>query len=74
MAIAITIAQVERGAQLQLMNIDQAIIVGIQITVVSIGVWVQAVGDAIVVRILGDGIAQAGVKEVQPGGPIGARL
>ena len=74
MAIAITIAQVESGAQLQLMNIDQAIIVGVQITVVSIGIGIEAVRDAIVVRILGDGIAQAGVKEVQPGGPISTRL
>ena len=57
MAIAITITQIESGAQLQLMNIDQAIIVGIQITVVSIGVWVEAVRDAIVICILGDGIA-----------------
>ena len=68
MAIAITIAQVERGAQLQFMDIDEAIVIGIQIAVVGLGVGIEAVGDAIVVRILGDGIAQAGVKKSSPVG------
>jgi hypothetical protein len=56
------------------MDIYQAIIVGVQITVVSVGIGVEAVGDAIVIRICGYGIAEAGVKEVQPGGLISARL
>ena len=50
------------------MNIDQAIIVGIQIAVVGVGIGIEAVGDAIVVRILGDGIAEAGVKKSSPVG------
>ena len=50
------------------MDIDQTIVIGIQIAVVGVGVGIEAVGDAIVVRILGDGIAQAGVKKSSPVG------
>ena len=52
----------------------ETIIVGVHIAVVSVGIGFEVVRDAIVVRILGDGIAQADVKEVQPGVQIGARL